>query len=261
MKRTYRTRAMITACSLALATASGFVMAQSSGASSTSGNAQRSAASDDAQDAVTHVNKAVDVVHKMETDPAMKKMLQQAKGVFIVPEYTRAAFGVGGQGGGGVLLVKRGGNWSNPAFYDIGGISAGLQAGVERGAIAMVLNNDKAVSGFMKDNKFSLNADAGLTVVNWSKKAQGSAGRGDVVVWADTEGLFGDLAVSVTDIHYDQKETGAYYQKQVAAREVVAGKVANPHADALKQALASSAGGTATGASGSGGTSSSGGNK
>jgi lipid-binding SYLF domain-containing protein len=242
---------------LALAVASGFAVAQSSSTTGTSGNAQRSAGGE-AQDAVTHVNKAVNVVHKMESDPAMKKVLQQAKGVFIVPNYTRAAFGVGGQGGGGVLLVKRGGNWSNPAFYDIGGISAGVQAGVETGAIAMVLNNDKAVSGFMKDNKFSLNADAGLTVVNWSKKAQGSAGRGDVVVWADTEGLFGDLAVSVTDIHYDQKETGAYYQKQVAAREVVAGKVTNPHADALKQALASAGTGSATGSSGSGGTSSGG---
>lgn len=87
--------------------------------------------------------------------------MQQAKGVFIVPTYGRVALGVGGSGGAGVLLVKRDdGTWSDPAFYNIGGISVGVQAGAEGGPIAMVLNNEKGVSRFMQKNNFSLSADA-----------------------------------------------------------------------------------------------------
>ncbi|MGZ3241976.1 MAG: lipid-binding SYLF domain-containing protein, partial [Burkholderiaceae bacterium] len=216
--------------------------------------------------ATKHVNDAVTVVHRMEAEPRMNNLMQQAKGVFIVPSYGRAALGVGGRGGAGVLLVKRDdGTWSDPAFYNIGGISVGIQAGVEGGPIALILNNDKAVNSFMqKKNKFSLSADAGLTVVNWAKVAQGTVGTGDVVVWAGTKGLFGNVAtLSVNDIRFNQNETTAYYHQTLTASDVISGKVKNPQADTLKEALATTSTGTASGSSGessssgmSGGTSS-----
>jgi lipid-binding SYLF domain-containing protein len=195
---------------------------------------------DEARDAIDHVNDAVRVVQRMKSDPGMASLLQQARGVFVIPEYGRAAFGVGGRGGAGVLLTKQDGTWSQPSFYSYGGISAGLQAGAEGGSIAFVLNNDKAVNSFTKqDNNWSLNAEAGLTVVAWSKKAQGSAGKGDVTVWSDSKGLFGDAAISLTDINFDEAETGAYYgQKVSSARDVINGKLQNPHSAALRNALA-----------------------
>ncbi|HZX27712.1 MAG TPA: YSC84-related protein, partial [Telluria sp.] len=115
----------------------------------------------------------------------------------------------------------------------------------------------KAFNAFMKDNKFSLNANAGLTLVNWSREAQGNAGTGDITVWSGTEGLFGGVAVSVTDVNYDEKETAAYYGKRVAVRDILGGKVMNPRADELRQAIAAtSTTGTAatTGTSGTRGT-------
>ncbi|MYM76313.1 hypothetical protein GTP56_29650, partial [Duganella sp. FT134W] len=116
------------------------------------------------------VTDAMRVVRQLEAEPRMKQLLQQAKGVLIVPAYGRAALGVGAHGGAGLLLLKRAdGSWSGPAFYDLGGLTVGLQAGAEGGALAMVLNNDKAVGEFMKKNNFSLSAAAGLTVFNWSK--------------------------------------------------------------------------------------------
>ena len=212
----------------------------------------------EAKDSMQQVNEAAKVVGQMERDTEMKKVLQQAKGVFVVPKYGQAALGVGGRGGEGVLLAKRNGQWSDPAFYNIGGVSVGLQAGAEAGAIAMVLNNQKAVDSFKQDNNWSLDANAGLTIINWSGKAQGSAGKGDVIVWADTKGLLGDLAVGVSDINFDEDETAAYYGKQVALNDIFSGKVKNPHASVLKQALAAGASTTATGSSGSKSTGSAG---
>ena len=200
-----------------------------------------------------HVANAVAVVKRMELDPTMQRVMVDAKGVYILPTYGRAAVGIGGQGGAGVLLVRQGPDWSEPAFYNIGGISIGAQVGAEGGAIAFVLKNDKAVQRFTDKNNFSLTADAGITVVNWTKIAQGSTGEGDVVAWSGTKGLFGNVAtIGVNDIRYNERMTSAYYGKTTTAMEVIDGKVKNPSSEALKQALAETTSGAASGKSGGG---------
>lgn len=198
-----------------------------------------------------HVKNAVSVVKRMESDPTMQRVMIDAKGIYIVPTYGRAALGVGGQGGAGVLLIRQGPDWSDPAFYNIGGISIGAQVGAEGGAVAFVLKNEKAVQRFTDKNNFSLTADAGITVVNWTKIAQGSTGEGDVIAWSGTKGLFGNVAtIGVNDIRYNERMTSAYYGKTTSAMEVIDGKVKNPASDALKQALAETSSGAASGKSG-----------
>lgn len=196
-----------------------------------------------AQRATERVNDALAVVRQLESDARMKSLLQQAKGVLIVPSYGRAALGVGAHGGGGLLLLRRAdGNWSGPAFYDLGGLTLGLQVGAEGGAIAMILNNDKAVNAFMRKNNFALSAEAGLTVVNWSKLAQGMVGSGDVVAWSATKGLFGDaVAVGLHDIRFNANLTNAYYGRALSPKDVADGDVSNPQAQPLQQALAEAA--------------------
>lgn len=200
-----------------------------------------------------HVNDAVSAVRRMEAEPAMQPVMQAARGVYIVPTYGRAALGVGGQGGAGVLLVRQGNQWTDPAFYNIGGISVGAQVGLEGGPVAFVLKNDKAVQRFTDKNNFSLSADAGLTVINWARIAQGSTGEGDVVAWSGTKGLFGNVAtLSVNDIRFNSRLTNAYYGKTTSAMDVINGKASSPESDELKQALASASAGAATGKSGGG---------
>lgn len=247
--------AALIACLLAPAIASAQSSDTGNTADSTTSTSQTKSQAKQARVATQHVDKAVDVVRRMEADPGMDKLLSQAKGVFIVPKYGRGAFVIGVNGGPGVLLVKEEGKWSEPAFYTFGGLSAGAQAGLEAGSIALVLNNDKAVSNFMQNNKFSLGANAGLTVVNWSKQAERDAGRGDVVVWAEAKGVFGGVAVAINDIRFDRKETAGYYQQnQVSVKDVIDGKVTNPHSSALKQALAGASSATSSGGSGSSST-------
>lgn len=199
-----------------------------------------------AQRAAQRVSAALTVVHQLEAEPRMKELLQNAKGVFIVPTYGRAALGIGANGGAGVLVLHRNdGSWTGPAFYDLGGLTVGLQAGAEGGAIAMVLNNEKAVSEFMKKNNFSLSAEAGLTVVNWSKVANATAGNGDIVAWSGTKGLFGDaIAVGLHDIRFNQSITNIYYQRALWPQDIADGTVTNPQAQPLQQALFQASGAT-----------------
>lgn len=222
----------------------GFIGALAGGATAQSGDgaaARNEAGAETAQTAAQRVTEALAVVRQLDAEPRMKQLLQQAKGVLIVPSYGRAALGIGAHGGAGLLLLKRAdGGWSGPAFYNLGGLTVGLQAGIEGGAMAMVLNNDKAVQEFMKKNNFSLSAAAGLTVVNWSKLAQSTAGNGDVVAWSASKGLFGDvLTVGLNDIRFNQRMTNAYYGRALWPQDIAAGTVSNPQAQPLQQALGS----------------------
>lgn len=157
----------------------------------------------------------IKIVEQMTADTDLMPVLQQAKGIFLVPNYGRAAVGVGAAGGEGVLVARTTDGWSGPMMYNMGSVSVGLQAGIEAGQIAMILMTDDAVQAFMQDNNFSLNADAGLTLIDWSARAQGSLGKGDIVLWSDTEGLFADLAINFEDIIWDDEENTAYYGKAV----------------------------------------------
>jgi lipid-binding SYLF domain-containing protein len=56
--------------------------------------------------------------------------MKNAKGVMIFPDIIKAALFIGGEGGSGVLMAKQpNGAWSYPAFYTMGSVSFGFQAG------------------------------------------------------------------------------------------------------------------------------------
>lgn len=228
-------------CGLALACLVGLVVG---GSALAQADADSPRGNNPAQTATARVSDALDVVRRLEAEPRMKKLLPKAKGVLLVPSYGRAALGVGARGGAGLLLLRQAdGSWSSPAFYDLGGLTLGLQAGVEGGEMALLLNNDKAVAEFMKKNNFTLSADAGLTVVNWSRLGHGMAGTGDVVAWSSAKGLFGDaVAVGINDIRFNQSLTNAYYGRTLSPRDIAQGSVNNPQAQSLQQALAQAAG-------------------
>ncbi len=204
--------------------------------------ARNSVSQNNASDAQKQVMDAVKVVNDMKRDPDAMKLLEQARGVFIIPDYGKAAAIVGGSGGEGVVLMRQerglSGEWSPPAFFNIGGVSLGAEVGVEAGSIVMLLMSDKTTEMFMnQDNNFSLDANAGITIVNYSAKGQASAGKGDVVLWSDTKGAFVGAGIGVSDINRDEDENAAYYGKSVTAQEILSGNVETAKAKTLQDAL------------------------
>lgn len=165
------------------------------------------------------------VVDKLKADKDVSSVVSQAKGLYVIPYYGRGAFIAGGQGGEGVLLNAQGDHNKNPVFYNFGSVSVGAQAGGEMGEIVMLLMTDKAVNSFKQDNNFSLNAEAGLTLINWSAQAQGNIGAGDIVIWSNTEGAFAGGALSVSNIFVDDEANKAYYGKDVRVTDILDGKV------------------------------------
>ncbi len=203
------------------------------------------------QDTIKQMKEAARLIKRMESEPELKSMMQQAKGILLVPDYARAGLGIGGSGGEGILMVNDQGKWMGPAFYNLGGISIGAQAGVEMGSVAMLLMSDKALKNFRQDNKFSLDADAGLTIANYTAEEGAGSGRGDVVVWTDTKGAFAGATVGASDITFDNEENAAFYKPGVKAGDILTGKVKSRQGDALVAAMPKGGGssvGTSSGA-------------
>jgi lipid-binding SYLF domain-containing protein len=197
-----------------------------------------SAAGNEASSAQQLVNDASNTVAKIESDSHFEALLKQSKGVFIMPTLVKGAFIVGAQGAQGVLLKHNSnGTWSDPAFLTIGSISLGAQAGGKAGPAAMILMSDKALNDFTQANNFSLNGNAGLTVVGYSAQGQAPVGKGDIVVWSDQSGAFAGATVSGADITQNTTQDHQYYGKQVTAEQILNGTASNPAANKLRQAL------------------------
>jgi lipid-binding SYLF domain-containing protein len=199
-------------------------------------NGNNSTALNDAQTQIADSVKAVD---KMDANPGLKKLMAKAHGIFIVPNFGRGAFIVGGRGGEGVLMIHDAdGKWSSPSFYNIGAISIGAQAGGSAGSVAFLLMSNQAVKHFMSNNNFSLNAGAGLSIVNYSANTQASWGKDDIIVWSNTSGAYAGATVSGTDINWDGAETRAFYGKpNLKQDKVFETKMDTSSDNALQEAL------------------------
>ncbi|MEN2977736.1 lipid-binding SYLF domain-containing protein (plasmid) [Tistrella bauzanensis] len=198
---------------------------------------------EDRAEAQELVSRATDVVQQMTQDGNVMTLLAKAKGVFIIPDYAEGALIAGARGGEGVFVARQGDEWSNPAFYDMGGISLGAQVGGQSGPVAFLLMNDEAVDRFKRGDSFSLNAEAGYTFADASDGARASTGERQVVIWSGVEGAFAGAAVSVGDISWDEEQTAAYYGDTIGT-DATAGDIieANPDSERgseLRQALSS----------------------
>lgn len=183
------------------------------------------------------IDHSVNVIQRVKSDAKFENLMKQAKGVVIVPNLVKAAIGVGGSGGQGVLLARRNDHWSDPAFISVGSISAGPQIGGKAGPLVMLLMTDKALNDFTQANNFSLNANAGLTVVNYSAKAQGGFGKGDIAVWSGEAGGFVGASISGSDFTSNSAEDASFYGKQLTTSEIIKGHIRNVAASKLRHSL------------------------
>jgi SH3 domain-containing YSC84-like protein 1 len=180
------------------------------------------------------VDSSAKVIANFKSNPNFTKLLDKAKGVFIIPDLVKGAVVVGGSGGTGVLVAHDNGHWSDPAFMTLGSISIGAQAGGKAGPVVMFLMTPKAVGDFTQHNNFSLNGNANLTIVTWSPNAQGSVGKGDVIVWSGQNGAFAGLDINGVDVHADTGYDKTYYNnKYTQTKQIIESQAAPANASKL----------------------------
>lgn len=75
----------------------------------------------------------------------VKNMLGAVKAVIVVPDFKSGALIVGYERGSGVIMVRHGDQWSDPAFIALSQRSVGFQAGVKQSQLLMLVMTRAAV--------------------------------------------------------------------------------------------------------------------
>ena len=91
-------------------------------------------AAKDTHDEIQQTTKAATIFKEIMSAPDKaipRSILDDADCIAVFPQVVKAAFGVGGSGGRGVVVCRNAGVWSAPAYLNIGSASFGFQIGAE----------------------------------------------------------------------------------------------------------------------------------
>ncbi len=185
------------------------------------------------------VDRAYITLQKFLKDDQMawlREHLQEAKGIIIVPQMLKGAFFIGGSGGSGVLLVRKGRcDWTYPAFYLLGSVSFGLQVGGEASEIVLLVMSQGGIDALLS-TAVKLGGDLSVAAgpVGMGAKAQIA----DVLAFGYSKGAFIGISVEGAVLKPRNSWNRIYYGRPVRPVDIIYGqKVSNPHADKLRQLL------------------------
>jgi len=198
-----------------------------------------------ANDAQKLIDDAASMVRAMLVDPEWRDFhaaYRRAKAVVLVPDFLKAGFILGGAGGQGVMIARSGpdGGWSAPAFCLLGEASFGLQIGVQKSEMILLVMTDGALEKIVSGGaKFGGNA--GLAVGLIGAGAQGATTLNldaDIYAFSRSQGLYGGVAIDGGWIGPDTDYNQAYYGRAVSARNILIDRrVTNPATNQLIAAL------------------------
>jgi len=196
----------------------------------------------DARDAQQLVERARLTVESFAADETVGKparnLIQKAKGVYIAPDVLRGAFIVGASGGSGVLLVRGDkGQWNGPAFYTIGEASFGLQAGVDKSEVVLLIMSDRGVSSMLASS-VKLGGDVSVAAgpVGAGATAETANVSADILSFARAKGLYAGASLEGAVMAKRKGLNEAYYNKNdITPTEIlIKGTAANKQAEPLK---------------------------
>ena len=190
------------------------------------------------------VDNARYTLEKMVRNPELKplpRLLRKAKAVLIVPSLLKAGFFVGGEGGSGVLLARgTGGEWSNPAFFNIGAGSFGLQIGFQDSEVIFLIMSRRTLES-MLEAKVKLGADASVSAGPVGIGFEGGTAinlRADIYSYALSRGAFLGASFEGSVAVEDRDRNRAYYGPDATAQSIlVKQRHSNPGAAELVRVL------------------------
>ena len=179
------------------------------------------------------VDQAEATVEAFTADAGMKEALRElapeVRAVFILPDFFRWGFLVGGASGKGLLIVRdeKTGQWSQPVFYNVASMNIGAQVGADVSEIIVVVRSKKGVEQFYSSG-FKLGAGAGLAAGPTGTGTSAHGLNADMLAYARKKGLFAGVALGGAVVTVAESANGGYYGRSATPREIVEGGVGNP---------------------------------
>jgi lipid-binding SYLF domain-containing protein len=165
------------------------------------------------------VEAAADAVEALAAIPLKgipPALLQDAKGVAVLPHVVKVGFLLDGRFGRGVVLVRQpDGTWGHPVFVTLAGGGVGWQAGVEAADVVLVFKTrgglDRIVRG---KGKLTLGGDVGVAVGPVGRQA-GVATDGllkaEIYSYSRSRGLFVGVSLEGAGLVVDAAADEAFY--------------------------------------------------
>lgn len=138
------------------------------------------------------------------TNPKARQLGDKAKGILVFPHITKGGFLIGGMGGNGALIRPDGGIRD---YYQTGGLSYGLQAGVQKYGYALFLMDNEAFANINRAGGWDIGSSPSLTVVDKGVAGELSTktiDKGTYAFFFNQSGLMGGLGLQgskITRIH------------------------------------------------------------
>ncbi len=186
------------------------------------------------------VDRAQATVERFAKDPAMaplKPALRKGHAALVVPELIKGGIFVGAAGGSGVVLF-RGRTWSNPAFYQLGGLNLGFQLGGEVSEMILVLMTERAIDVIMA-TEATLGTDLSFAIGASNREQLAPPDPdADVLVFELAKGVYAGHVLDGAAIRPRPDWNRTYYGRPASTRDILVRRVvASTKADALKAAL------------------------
>jgi lipid-binding SYLF domain-containing protein len=168
-------------------------------------------------------------------DDIPQDLLDKAECVVILPSVKKAAFGVGGSYGRGVMICRNGahytGLWGAPALYALEGINIGFQLGGQATDFVLLVMNPKGAESLLT-SKVKLGADASAAAGPKGRTAEAATDvvmKAEILSYSRSKGLFAGVSLEGSTLRSDGSANEKLYKQQLSARDIIrGGKVKAP---------------------------------
>ncbi|HLX84178.1 MAG TPA: lipid-binding SYLF domain-containing protein [Terriglobales bacterium] len=168
-------------------------------------------------------------------DGIPKDFLNKAECMVIYPSVKKAAFVVGGSYGRGVIVCRKGqdfsGPWGAPAMYALEGGSFGFQIGAQATDFVLLVMNESGAKSVLS-SKVKLGADASVAAGPVGRAASAETDivlKAEILSYSRSKGLFAGISLEGSTMRSDDGANKALYGKDLSATDIVRrGKVAPP---------------------------------
>ena len=155
-----------------------------------------------------------------------QKLLGHTKAIVVFPNLLKAAMIAGARVGKGVVIVRspKTGKWNPPAFVKSRQASWGIQAGIQKAELVLLVMTNKGLKQLFKTQyDLGKGPQIALGPVGKTIDLNLALSKNDIFAYSRIEGLFAGLSFKGTVIWSDRNANYEYYQQSVSNRNLLMG--------------------------------------
>jgi lipid-binding SYLF domain-containing protein len=164
-----------------------------------------------------------DLIHGRDRE-IPEKLQSDCKCVAVFPHVVKAAIGIGGRYGKGVVSCRNAeGAWSPPAPFTLTGGSWGFQIGAQATDVVLFFMTERGARSLL-ESKFTLGASAGLAAGPQGRTAEAETDlklEAEIYSYARSKGLFAGLSLDGARLALDADATRQLYGESLDAKTIL----------------------------------------